>query len=174
MACDPFTSPDAEAFTVALAPGSYPLTLSIAQYEDDDQRVAGAMLQVMPRPAVTWEMALLPGENPDELDADEVYGFAVDSAVGCLIDHEAAQILIDKMEADEQYFEIIIRAMDETYVDTWSWANLTMNPATRANLLTFSTGMGDGLYASYFGRDANGRLVSLVTDFALFETDEMA
>jgi len=35
----------------------------------------------------------------------------------------------------------------------------------------FSSGFGDGFYASYFGLDASGEVVALVTDFAVVDWD---
>jgi hypothetical protein len=174
IACDPFTSPDVEPFTVVVTPGTYPLILSVANYEDEDQRVAGAMLRISNEKAMAWQMALQTGQGLEELEADEIFGHDVDSGTSCMMDADAAQSLMEKMEADESYFETIIREMDKTYVDTWSWANISMNEETKANMIAFSSGMGDGLYASYFGFDASGNVVSLITDFALFDADEMA
>lgn len=175
VSCDPFTSPDADPFTITLALGDYPLILSVANYEQDgDQRVAGAMLRVGKREAVTWRIALQPDQKLEELEEDEIFGFDVDSGTSCFMDLDAAQSLMEKMEADESYYETIVQEMNRTYVDTWSWANIQMHQATQANMIAFSSGMGDGLYASYFGFDADGSVVSLVTDFALFDADEMA
>lgn len=175
VACDPFTAPDTEPFTLRLPPGAYTLILAIAHYEDDDQRVAGAMLQTNPHQAATsWEQTLLPDQNLSELEPGEIFGYGVDSGTGCFMDEDAAEILMSKMEADDTYFETISAEMDKTYTDTWSWTNIEMNPATGANLIAFSSGMGDGFYATYTGRDASGNIVSLVTDFALFTDEEMA
>jgi len=174
VACDPFTAPDTDPFSLRLPPGTYSLILSVANYEDDDRRVAGAMLQISARQAVSWELALLPDQALSELEAGEIFGYGVDSGTGCFMDEDAAEILMSKMEADDAYFETIIAEMDKTYTDTWSWTNIDMNPATRSNLIAFSSGMGDGFYASYIGRDADGNVASIITDFALFTDEEMA
>jgi hypothetical protein len=173
VACDPFTAPDTDPFTLRLPPGTYPLVLSVANYEDDDRRVAGAMLQISSSQVVSWELALLPDQSLSELEDGEIFGYGVDSGTGCFMDEDAAEILMSKMEADDTYFETIIAEMDKTYTDTWSWANIEMNAATRSNLIAFSSGMGDGFYASYIGRDIDGNVVSIVTDFALFTDEEM-
>ncbi|HYE15685.1 MAG TPA: DUF4241 domain-containing protein [Pyrinomonadaceae bacterium] len=173
-AFDPATSPETEAFAEALPPGRYPVVLSVAHFEDGDQRVAGAMLKVGEGAATKWEMALLPGQDVSELGEGEVFGYAVDSATGCFADEEAAARYLDAIEADEEFFDRVGDLLDETYVDTWSWASVEFDPATGLNMIVFSTGMGDGLYASYLGRDDSGAVMSLVTDFALFEHEELA
>lgn len=174
VACDPAAALEAEPFTLAVAPGRYPLTLSVAHFEDNDRRVAGAMLRIGEREAVSWQLALLPGEDPVELKEEEIFGYPVDSATGCLMDEGAAQIFIDRLEKDEDFFDEIGDELEKTYVDTWAWANVVLDEASGLNMIVFSTGMGDGLYASYFGFDAGGEVVCLVTDFSLFEHEELS
>src|SRR4029078_4230104 len=38
-----------------------------------------------------------------------------------------------------------------------------------ANIVMFTSGWGDGFYASWFGYDAQGRVAALVTDFAVVD-----
>ena len=170
VACDP-AAPEVEPFTVGVAPGSYPVFLGDAHFEQDgDERVAGAMLVVSEGAPVRWELALVAGQDASELAGDEVFGYEVDSGFGCLLDAEAAAAYSGALEEDGSSLEErIADALDATYVDTWSWANVAVAPEAGLNLVAFSAGMGDGLYASYFGYDAGGKVVALVTDFALFE-----
>jgi hypothetical protein len=42
-----------------------------------------------------------------------------------------------------------------------------LDPGTGANIVTFPSGFGDGLYASYFGLGVDGTAACLVTDFGL-------
>lgn len=170
VACDP-AAPEIEPFTAAFAPGSHPVVLSVARFEaDGDERVAGAMLAVAGGAPVRWELALVAGQDASELEGDEVFGYGVDSGFGCLLDAEAAERYAGALEEDADALEErIADALDATYVDTWSWANVVVDTAAGLNLVAFSAGMGDGLYASYLGYDEGGNLVALVTDFALFE-----
>ena len=39
------------------------------------------------------------------------------------------------------------------------------------NLIAFSSGLGDGLYATYAGLDSQGNVIVVVTDFMVFEED---
>jgi len=59
------------------------------------------------------------------------------------MDVEAAQILV-KGQDDDAFFDLIVDELDKTYVDTWSWANICLNLTTKANIICFSTGLGDG------------------------------
>src|SRR5947207_41543 len=60
VACDPLVFLEYEPFTVSVAPGQYPIILSVAQIKTD-QRVAYAMLRFAERAAARWELALVPG-----------------------------------------------------------------------------------------------------------------
>lgn len=51
-----------------------------------------------------------------------------------------------------------------------NWANVLLNYVTEANVIAFSSGWGDGGYSSYWGYDAKDNLVTLATDFVLFNT----
>jgi len=164
VACDPIVCPETQPFTVRASPGSYPVLLSIAHIETD-QRVAAAMVRFSDRQPVRWDMALLPDEDVNELDSDAIFGYDVDSGEGCFMDVRAARVLVRKRSRDNDFFSRLMDEMRETYVPTWSWLNKVLDAGTGANLVTFSTGCGDGRYASYFGYTAKGKLVCLVTDF---------
>lgn len=89
------------------------------------------------------------------------------------MDLKAAQAFDERMN-DESYSEALIAEMEKTYVHTWSWANLEMDTETNANVIMFSSGLGDGCYASYFGFDEEHNPMMLVTDFVIFTDDEVA
>lgn len=174
VACDPLTTPDMPPFARNIPTGSFPVTLSVASFEDGDRRVAAALLRLSEREAVRWELALHPDEDVSDLEEGEVFGYPVDSGIGCFMDEESARFV---EESDEEDFaDKLIAEMEKTYEDTWSWANMEVGPGKSANLVVFSTGVGDeeGMYASYFGLDEGGEVVCLVTDFSLFEYEEFA
>ena len=174
VACDPFTSPDAEPFVRAVPAGSYPVVLSVAHFDDGDQRVAAAMIKFNERAPVSWEMALVEGDDAEELGEGEIFGYAAESGNGCFMDEAAAGALAARMGRDEDCFEPMLEQMDGHYVDTWSWASIRPDEELPANVVAFSAGIGEGSYASYFGLDEAGRAVCLVTDFSLLEPEEMA
>ncbi|HEV2863531.1 MAG TPA: DUF4241 domain-containing protein [Pyrinomonadaceae bacterium] len=172
VACDPLTSPETEPFTRPVPAGSFPVTLSVAHFEDGDRRVAGALLRFAGREAATWEPALRPGDDPSELEEGEIFGYPVDSGTGCFMDEETERLVLDHMEP-EAFTDALLAELERTFENTWSWANIEFDPDSGANLVAFSAGLGDDHYASYFGLDADGEVVCLVTDFALFEFDAL-
>jgi len=173
VACDPFVFPETSAFTVQLSPGRYPVTLSVAHF-GRDQRVAYASILIKEGRVHHWEMALLPDQDVDSLEPGEVFCYGVDSGTGCFMDLTASQVLAEKINDDEDYSEVLIAELDKTYVHTWSWASLEMDTETNANLIMFSSGLGDGGYASYFGFDEDHNPMILVTDFGVLSDDEAA
>lgn len=65
---------------------------------------------------------------------------------------------------EDFYIEQLLPAIEAA---DWQSTNLLLDPATGANLIVCSSGEGDGYYASYWGLSAEGRAVTLVTDFGL-------
>ena len=169
-ACDPIVFiGGVEALAVSLPPGRYPVLLSIAHFDNDDQRVAFARIAAGDGVPVTWEMVTTGSFDMDLLGPEEIVGYPVDSGTGCFADREAFGALGQAIDADPQYLETLIAALEKSYVPTWSWVNW-MLPSGH-NLVAFSSGAGDGVYATYAGRGSSGQLVALVTDFQMIDSD---
>jgi len=168
VACDPLVFPNRKAFSLDLPNGRFPVFLSVAKF-DDNQRIAFARVQFHPQPVAEWKMALVPGQDVADLKEDEFYGYGVDSGIGCFMAPEAQKHLEARMDENEEYYEDICDLMEKTYRHTWSWANFSPGGDGTANVVTFSTGIGDGFYGSYFGFDDKGQVLCAVTDFGLFD-----
>jgi hypothetical protein len=151
-------------------PGRYPVILSIATFrENGDQRVACAKVRLSEQKSVRWAMATRPGQDLSTLENGHFFGYGVDAGTGCFMDVVAAQAFSNRKQEDANYGEVIVDELLKTFVNTWSWIDLPLDPATGANLIAFSSGFGDGRYASYFGYDRDGQPACLVTDFAIFD-----
>ena len=174
VACDPLSSPEDGPYARAVPAGTFPVTLGVAHIEDGDRRVAGALVRFAEGAPASWEMALREGEELSELDEDEVFGYPVDSGTGCFMDEEMARLVAGRADDDEAFADAVIDEMERNYEDTWSWADIELDPDSGANIVAFSTGVGDGRYASYFGLGESGEVVCLVTDFSLFEYEDFA
>jgi Protein of unknown function (DUF4241) len=70
-----------QPFTVTVPPGEYPVRLSVARFADNPEhkRVPAAKLVIRDEPAQSWEMALVPGQDPRTLTDTAFYGFGVDA-----------------------------------------------------------------------------------------------
>jgi hypothetical protein len=113
-------------------------------------------------------MALILGQNLNDLKKDEFFGYGVDSGTGSFMDVKAMEKLQSNMDKNESYFDVLFDEMKKTYKHTREWANIDYGDS---NLFLFSSGYGDGLYASYWGYDENNELVSLTTDFGIVYID---
>jgi hypothetical protein len=145
-----------------VSPGEYPVDLLVAtatrQGELEDQRIACARIVLADKQAVRYEPVL---------------GYAVDNATGCFMDESAARVLCS-MSGDEfdEFWRQMRSEEEKVYAPTRSWASLVLDRDTRANIVVFTSGYGDGVYESYVGRDKMGEITSLVTDFGLLFTEQ--
>lgn len=167
IACDPLTALEPTPFTQRVAPGRYPVVASVAALVNGDQRVASIMLRLREASVASWEMARLEGQEHVTLEEGEFFGYSVDAGVGCFMDARAASALDARYESDESYDEALIDAMEASRVDGCEHANVTLDEASGVNLIMVESGWGDGVYASYWGYDAEGEPVCLVTDFSV-------
>ena len=163
-ASDPFVDYYPKPFTFEIEPGSYQVELAIGHF-GTDQRVAFARICFAPGQAATWLMATTNGQDASTIGPTEVFGYGVDSGTGCFMSPEAGELLDARMDKEPDYFENIIEAMEKTYRHTWSWADIRPEDNRNPNIIAFSSGFGDGFYASYIGLDREGKIICLVTDF---------
>src|SRR5689334_4252681 len=167
-ASDPFVFPNPPPFTQAVPIGRYPVSVAVACYgtgDERDERVAFARVELSDLPAVSWAMALTERQDPSALEHDGYFGYGVDAGTGCFMDPVAGQLLAERMDREDDYFNVIIDGMETTYKDTRSWLDWRPSPERDENIICFSSGWGDGSYPSFFGFAADGRVCTLLTDF---------
>jgi hypothetical protein len=145
VACDAFVFHD-QALSKKVAPGKYPVILSVACFTND-QRVACAMLRISEKRVAKWTFG---------------YSYGVDSGTGSFMDRDAARLYEAKVTRDSRFFEHIIDAMEKS-----KFTNFVLDPASGANVIAFSSGFGDGQYSTYIGLDEEGQVARIVTDFGL-------
>jgi hypothetical protein len=171
VTCDPLVFPNTEPFTVNLNPGRYPVLVSIAHIpENNDRRVGYAMLCLSKQTPIRWELATVPDQCLSLLKEGEIFGYGVDSGTGCFMDANAALLIEESLDAEnfeETLANKLLEIMEKNFIPTWKWANLCIDESTGANVIAFSSGWGDGIYATYFGYDIDDNIVSVVTDFCL-------
>lgn len=176
VACDPFWAPDSLApFSVAVAPGRYPVTLSIARVDrptDPDVpspvlSVAAAKLTVVDQPVAGWELALLPDEDPTTPPPGGVHGFQVDnSGTGALVDASALAELGRQSQLgpdgqDPELDRVVPMLLARQVV------NLVLDQGADLNVVMFLCAMGAGTYPVWVGRTAAGEPACFVADLEL-------
>ncbi len=170
VACDPFVFFDSVPFAIEIPTGKYPVLLSVER-RGADERVAFALLKISGEDTVRWEPAVRldqPG-----LKGYNFHGYPVDSGTGCFMDNAVAKIILKRFEDevwadDYSYSNQIMAEMKKNYVHTWDWGNIKLEDGV-GNMITFKSGLGDGVYPSYFGFAANGSITGLVTDFGFVD-----
>ncbi len=166
VACDPSViSGEEEAFVRMVPPGSYPVSLVLAT-DTKQARVAAAIVRFSDSSPVSWERA-----RTVEDDDLEMTGYGVDSATGCFLDSSALAIVATELEPTGQWEQLIEEALKVAPSDDWFSANIPVSQSPPTNAIAFSSGFGDGLYASWFGLDAAGNVVCLLTDFEVLDTE---
>jgi hypothetical protein len=145
-----------EPFTVTVAPGVYPVTISVATFTDDatHDRVAAAGLRITDAPVVTWELALRAGQDQRDLGGGEFFGFGVDGGMGCFVDEDNRERLADEWEK-------------------FNFKRFTTTSGTRTashggDMVAWSSGWGDGAYPTWIGHDISGNVAWFIADMLLF------
>lgn len=167
IACDPDWITPGKPFTVAVPPGDYRTEIATAAYtsafEDTPVHIedyTAARVLVSERPTVAWELALRPGEDPRTLRDGEFYGFGVDSGTGCFVDAAAAARLTSRENTLAQNSD-----PDGILVSE--------DPESGGNLIAYPSGMGDGSYPVWIGRDADGEVTCLIADMLILSHQEL-
>ena len=154
-----------EPFARPVPPGRYPLGLIVAQL-GTDSRIALVVLRFTDRPAVKWNLAGVDGHDSATSKDDEKAGYGVDSGTGSLSDAGVHALIAEVMDADGGFYDRVIAEMKASYQSTRNWVHLE---SPNGSLAIFSSGFGDGRYASYFGLDSESNPAALVTDFKILK-----
>jgi hypothetical protein len=165
---EPLVFYDQEAIEVDLVPGIYPVYISEAlitnQGEVVDKRNALSKIVLNPNAkAVEWEF---------------VASFPVDGGTGGYIDFNVMSEIISNGKNEElsdlllEKFKIIYDNIKEPFNKHHHLYSPHVDLAFKAgNLISFSTGWGDGGYNSLIGYDETGSIVEIVTDLGIIEWD---
>lgn len=171
VANDPLCLFEFEPFEKQVPPGDYPVMLYVLHI-GTDQRVAFAEVRFSEHVPVRFEPALVAGEDISKLGEDSFYGYGVDSGTGGFMDAQTCrQIEQQNGKEDDILLSMLDGALDETYVHTYSVANVCL-PGTKDNVVAFSSGYGDGAYPSFWGLDKEGTICCLITDFCIVEEEK--
>lgn len=166
IACDPLvTSEDWPALSRRVKPGHYPVSLFETQ-----GRVAAAFLRFRAGTPVRWELATLPGQDVATLKGDEIFGYPVDAGLGSFMDKTAMALMSaaqGKLKDDQNYYDDVLAAEFAPNQDRFVMHHPVAGNAT--NIAMFWSGWGDGFYPSFWGLDAAGEPLLLMTDFGVLE-----
>jgi hypothetical protein len=172
VACDPFFAGIAMPLAKTVRPGDYEVQLCRADTNETGKRIALARIVFQPRAqSVVYEKAIL-----EDTDSTEYF---VESGLGCFMDEETRKQFVDvmarhyKAEPDGNYYGDVLAAVFKKSAmdpnnpdDAGAWAVHEL-PGSQLNIVMFATGLGDGVYESFWGLNGNNEIVSLTTDFRI-------
>ena len=138
-------------------PGRSPATISVACMGTDEHRVAAAMLRFRAGAISSWEPALPEGRDPDAPTPDDYFGFGIGSGLACFADASVP------LPHD-------VRPQGSSPALAYPGCAATELPIGNTTISVFSA--NDGTYASFWGLDATGQPMVLVTDFRVIGTAE--
>ncbi|WP_020394616.1 DUF4241 domain-containing protein [Thiolinea disciformis] len=168
VACDPFYVGNADLaapFKQKIKSGKYVAGVIKANIPTVGERNILAYLVLQNKKVVKWEQAEVVKED---VMFKSKYG--VDSGLGAFFDKDTAQqfnnTLKDYMQKkpNEDYYNDVILGGKEA--DTVAYSSLVkVAPHSDLHFALFSSGIGDGIYPSYWGLDDQNNPVALVTSF---------
>jgi hypothetical protein len=155
---------DTDPLVRTVPPGDYPVEVSVAWIEQNQEhRIAAARVRFSDRPVAKWEPALADGQDPDTLEPGQFFGYGVDAGTACFVDASLLPLDFDFFD------QTIVPAMQKA--DERLLAGYAEVARGAASVVAFSSGAGDGMYASFWGLDDAGQPVVLVTEFRIVGTE---
>jgi hypothetical protein len=171
VACDPLITNDMVPFTTECPKGNFSVLL---HKERESNCVAYAEVIFSNTEITDWKMAVTEGQDIKDLAEEEVFGYPVESGMGCLMDVDTQHSLnelekklyhnkgADFMGIYEEFFHDYF--FDEKgAIDQYAF----LKPAEEhpGTIFAFETGYGEGFYASYIAYDQDHKPVKIITEF---------
>lgn len=171
VACDPVLTNDMKAFKINFPQGEFPV---LVHKERESNCVAYVEIVFSEDNITDWKLATTDDQNADELKGEEIFGYPVESGMGCFMDFETQNnlnhlenILFQRKGDDfmgiyEEFFHQ--HFFDENgAIDQFA----SMKPLAEKDgtIFAFETGYGEGFYASYIGFGNESQPVKLITEF---------
>ncbi|MPS65251.1 MAG: hypothetical protein DI622_01555 [Chryseobacterium sp.] len=171
VSCDPLITNDMQPFSTEFPKGDFSVLL---HKERESNCVAYAEIIFSDSEIAEWKMATTVGQNVKDLAEGEVFGYPVESGMGCFMDVDTQNSLneleqklykskgVDFMGIYEEFFHEYF--FDENgAIDQYAF--LKPSEEHPGTIFAFETGYGEGFYASYIAYNKNGEPVKIVTEF---------
>ncbi len=177
VASDPLITPDKPAFSQEFAKGDFPVLI---YKEKDSNCIAYVEIQFSKDDVSTWKMATSDGQNEKDLQKDEIFGYPVESGMGCFMDLETQNLLHDleqKLYRSKggDFMGIYEEFFHEHFFDENGaidqFALLKPSDENLGNIIAFETGYGEGFYATYIGFNKENQPVKIISEFIEMEVN---
>lgn len=171
VACDPLLTNDMKPFSFEFAKGEFPV---LVHKERDSNCVAYVEIIFGEEKVSRWEMATTSDQNVSDLKGEEIFGYPVESGMGCFMDMEA-QDCLNHLETrlfhrkGAEFMGIYEEFFHEHFFDDNGaidqYCFVKPDEEKSGNIFAFETGYGEGFYASYIGFDKGNKPQKLITEF---------
>lgn len=171
VACDPLITNDMKDFKINFPQGEFPVLIHT---ERESNCIAYVEIVFSNSQVSEWKMATTEGQNIEDLKGEEIFGYPVESGMGCFMDVETQDCLNhlenklfhrkggEFMGIYEEFFHN--HFFDENgAIDQFAF--LKPDDEKSGNIFAFETGYGEGFYASYIGFGNDNQPVKIVTEF---------
>ena len=171
VACDPLIVNDMKSFKIIFPQGEFPV---LVHKERESNCIAYVEIIFSDSPISEWKMATTEGQNIEELKGEEIFGYPVESGMGCFMDSETQESL-NRLEnrlfhrKGSEFMGIYEEFFHEHFFDENGaidqFAFLKPDDEKPGNIFAFETGYGEGFYASYIGFGNDNQPVKIITEF---------
>lgn len=177
VACDPLTTQDMQPFEMNFPKGDFPV---VVHREKDSHCIAYVEVAFSDAMVTAWQLATTKGQDIKDLKSNEIFGYPVQSGMGCLMDWETQDALnaLEQQlykEKGEEFMGIYEEFFHQHFFDDNGaidqYASLVPNEQLKNNIIAFETGYGEGFYASYIGLDVQEQPVKLISEFIEIKVD---
>lgn len=171
VACDPLITNDMKDFKIHFPQGEFPVLI---HKERDSNCIAYAEIIFSNDEIIDWKIATTEDQNVEELKDEEIFGYPVESGMGCFMDFETQDDLNHLENTLFQRKGDDFRGIYEEFfhqhffdkngaIDQFAF----MKPIAEKDgtIFAFETGYGEGFYASYIGFGNENQPVKLITEF---------
>ena len=159
-------------------PGNYPVSIYIGLVGEFKGRVAYAEVIFSDEPPVKWEYSLISNKYlSDDFEKMMNGTYPVENGLSSLSDYETWKSYNEKIKIfysknkEGNYYRDVLEPQFKANSNIppssrgEDWINFTIDEKSKANIIMFGSGWGDGLYPRYVAYDKNGRPVKFITDF---------
>lgn len=176
VACDPLITNDMREFKVHFPDGEFPV---LVHKEKESNCIAYVEIVFGDDEIANWKLATTDGQNVEDLKGEEIFGYPVESGMGCFMDVETQESLnfleqklfhrkgADFMGIYEEFFHE--HFFDENgAIDQFAF--LKPDEEKQGAIFAFETGYGEGFYASYIGFGKDNNPLKIITEFIEIES----
>lgn len=171
VACDPVITNDMKEFKINFPSGEYPV---LVHKERESNCIAYVEIVFGDEEISDWKLASTEDQNIEELKGEEIFGYPVESGMGCFMDVETQDCLnhLEKKlfhRKGQEFMGIYEEFFHEHFYNqngaVDQFAFVKPHEEKGGNIFAFETGYGEGFYASYIGFGKDNQPLKLVTEF---------